>query len=231
MPIPLCFMFVKICGITQVEQGRAIADAMLRHGLADRCAIGFICVTQSKRYVSVEQLRAVVLALPKQVQTIGVFVDEGPDHVCEIVRWGGLSGVQLHGDESVDYCRGLRQLLPSTRFIKALRLRQASDLERLATYREVVDAYLIDAYHPQQAGGTGLKADWTLLQGFRPPRPWLLAGGLTPENVGDAIIDLSPDGVDLSSGVEVQPGIKDLAKVEQLLQAIESGTQTTSASV
>ncbi|MEL7085992.1 MAG: phosphoribosylanthranilate isomerase [Cyanobacteria bacterium P01_A01_bin.3] len=224
-------MFVKICGITQVEQGRAIADAMLQHGLAGQCAIGFICVTQSKRYVSAEQIRPIVLALPKQVQTIGVFVDEQMERVGDIARRCGLSGVQLHGDESVDYCRGLRELLPTTKVIKVLRLRQAAGLDRLATYRDVVDAYLIDAYHPQQAGGTGLKADWTLLQDFRPQRPWLLAGGLTPENVGEAIAALHPDGVDLSSGVEVQPGIKDLAKVEHLLQAIVGGTQAKSASV
>ena len=223
-------MFVKICGITQVEQGRAIADAMLRHGLAGQCAIGFICVTQSKRYVSAEQIRPIVLALPKQVQAIGVFVDENAERVRDIARQSGLSGVQLHGDESVDYCLALRELLPTTKFIKALRLRQASDLVRLATYRDVVDTYLIDAYHPQQAGGTGQKADWTLLHDFRPQRPWLLAGGLTPENVGEAIAAIAPDGVDLSSGVEVQPGIKDLAKVEQLLQAIGSAQQSKTVS-
>ncbi|MEM9569234.1 MAG: phosphoribosylanthranilate isomerase [Cyanobacteria bacterium P01_E01_bin.34] len=224
-------MFVKICGITQVEQGRAIADAMLQHGLADRCAIGFICVAQSKRYVSAEQIQPIVLALPRQVQTIGVFVDEQPERVCDITRRCGLSGVQLHGDESVDYCQRLRELLPTTKFIKAMRLRQAADLARLTTYDDVADAYLIDAYHPKQAGGTGLKADWTLLQDFRPLRPWLLAGGLTPENVGEAIAALAPDGVDLSSGVEVQPGIKDLAKVEHLLKVIGDGMQAKSTSV
>ena len=210
-------MFVKVCGITQVEQGRAIADAMLQKGLAGHCALGFICVAHSKRFVSPEQIRAIVLALPKQVETVGVFVDEIPDQVEEIARQCGLSGVQLHGDESVEYCNALRELLPNTKLIKALRLRKASDLDCLETYHDVVDAYLIDAYHPQQLGGTGLKADWSLLQDFRPQRPWLLAGGLTPENVGEALASLQLDGIDLSSGVEVQPGIKDLAKVEQLL--------------
>ncbi|MGK7913828.1 MAG: phosphoribosylanthranilate isomerase [Synechococcus sp.] len=217
-------MFVKICGITQVEQGRAIADAMLQHGLAGQCAIGFICVTQSKRYVSAEHIRPIVLALPKQVQAIGVFVNESSERICDIVQRCGLSGVQLHGDESVDDCQALRDLLPTTKLIKALRLQQASDLDLLATYGDVVDAFLIDAYHSQQAGGTGLKADWTLLHDFHPQRPWLLAGGLTPKNVREAIAALAPDGVDLSSGVEVQPGIKDLAKVEQLLKQIECST-------
>lgn len=213
-------MFVKICGITQVEQGRAIAQAFLQHGLDGKCAIGFICTSQSKRFLAPERIREIVASLPAGVETIGVFVDESSEQVAATVLYAGLSGVQLHGNESEEYCRNLRGVLVKQKIVKALRLKKAIELEHLLRYRNVVDAYLIDAYHPQQAGGTGLKADWTLLRGFAPDRPWLLAGGLTPENVKEAIAVLNPNGIDVSSGVEITPGIKDLQKVELLLESI-----------
>ena len=218
-------MFVKICGITGVKQGQEIGRAFLDRDLAGNCAIGFICVSRSKRYVSPEYIRAIVRGLPPEIETIGVFVDEQSQRVVEIARHCSLSGIQLHGNESVDYCQTLRESLPQAKFIKALRLRKFADLDRLHTYSGAVDRLLIDAYHPQQAGGTGLKADWSLLQGFHPPLPWILAGGLTPDNVTEAITILHPDGIDLSSGVEVRPGIKDLAKVERLLDVLNAVAQ------
>ena len=218
-------MFVKICGIARVEQGQAIARAFLERNFAGNCAIGFICAPQSKRFVSPERIQAIVQNLPPVVETIGVFVDEQSQRVVEIADRCRLSGIQLHGNESVDYCQTLRESRPQIELIKAVRLRQPTDLEHLQTYRGAIDRFLIDAYHPQQAGGTGLKADWSLLQGFRPPLPWLLAGGLTPDNVAEAIATLHPDGIDVSSGVEEQPGIKDLAKVEQLLGVLSTLAQ------
>ncbi|WP_017327214.1 phosphoribosylanthranilate isomerase [Synechococcus sp. PCC 7336] len=215
-------MFVKICGITQVDQGVAIARAFQRYGMAGRCGLGFISVLASKRYVAPEQAAAIVEAVPPGVETIGVFAGETCDRVVEIAAQTALSGVQLHGNESPDYCRSLRRALPHIRLIKALRLRQQDDLAQLEAYGDEVDTYLIDAYHPQQLGGTGIAADWSLLKGFRPLLPWMLAGGLTPENVRQAIATAVPDGIDLSSGVERQPGLKDLDRVEQLLSVVQA---------
>jgi phosphoribosylanthranilate isomerase len=104
--------------------------------------------------------------------------------------------------------------------IKAFRVRSAETLELLQQYVGFVDTLLLDAYDPNLLGGTGHTIDWSLLQGFRSDCPWLLAGGLTPENISNALERLAPDGIDLSSGVEIAPGNKDLRKVEQLFEAL-----------
>ena len=215
-------MFVKICGITQVRQGVDIAQMMLAAQFRDRCGLGFICYPPSKRFVSCDRIRAIVSALPQGVETVGVFVDESMAAIADCVRLAQLGSVQLHGAESPEYCLHLRESIPNIRLIKALRLRQKQDLQQLDRYKDCADMFLIDAYHPQQMGGTGSTADWSLLQGFDPGKPWLLAGGLTPTNALEALSTVRPDGIDLSSGVEVQPGIKDLALVRQLLRALNS---------
>lgn len=206
-------LFVKVCGLTQPEQARAIAEM----GVS---AIGLIAVPASPRYVTPEQMRAIAAAVPQPTHTIGVFVDETPDAIADIVRATGITGIQLHGRETLADCAALKTALPEILLIKAFRLRQSSDLEAIDPYIPYVDAILIDAYHPTLAGGTGLTADWTLLENVRFDKPWLLAGGLTPANVSEALTSLTPDGIDLSSGVEFSPGHKDLARVRHLLDAL-----------
>jgi len=127
--------------------------------------------------------------------------------------------VQLHGDETAEYCDRLRELLPGIEIIKALRVKTPETLATAAVYAVRVDTLLLDAYHPEQLGGTGKTIDWMMLSEFRPQCPWLLAGGLTPDNILNAIdsaIGNNFSGVDLSSGVEIAPGDKDLTKVAQL---------------
>jgi phosphoribosylanthranilate isomerase len=129
--------------------------------------------------------------------------------------------VQLHGTESIEFCQELRQALPETEIIKAWRVRSPADLDLIQTYSEVVDSFLLDAYHPNALGGTGQKLDWELLEAFKPSIPWFLAGGLTPDNIHMALSHLQPDGIDLSSGVEISPGQKDLASVDRLFANLE----------
>jgi len=202
-------MRIKICGITQPEQGREIAAA-------GATALGFICVSASPRYVTPEQIRAVTQQLPPDVNRIGVFADAGLDDIVNTAIVGELSGLQLHGKESPQFCQQLHQRLPQLEIIKALRIRQTSDLTLTPAYEPVVDALLLDAYHPDQLGGTGQTLDWSALKTFRPAKPWFLAGGLNPDNIQTALTQLKPDGIDLSSGVEHAPGDKDLEKVQQL---------------
>lgn len=206
---------VKICGIMQPEQGRAIATA-------GATALGFICVPASPRYVTPEQIRAVTQQLPPGVDCIGVFADAALDVISTAITLGPLSGVQLHGQESPAFCRQLRQAAPQVEIIKALRIRQTSDLTLAQAYEPVVDALLLDAYHPDQLGGTGQTLDWEALKAFRPGRPWFLAGGLNPENIQTALTQLHPNGIDLSSGVERTPGDKDLTKVRLLFEQLRS---------
>ncbi|NJK58180.1 MAG: phosphoribosylanthranilate isomerase [Pleurocapsa sp. SU_5_0] len=207
-------MRVKICGITQIEQGKAIVNLG-----AD--SIGFICVPESPRYVTPDRLKAIADSLPSKTVKVGVFANHGVIEIISVVEQAHLSAIQLHGAESPEFCRQLRQkTAPEIELIKALRLKSAASLAQTSAYLDCVDTLLLDAYHPQMLGGTGHTINWQDLAQFKPAIPWLLAGGLTPNNIGEALSHLQPDGVDLSSGVERSPGDKDLAKVAQLFAAI-----------
>ncbi|HBE21814.1 MAG TPA: phosphoribosylanthranilate isomerase [Cyanobacteria bacterium UBA11149] len=206
-------MRIKICGITKPEQGNAIAKL-------GATALGFICVASSPRYVTPKQIKSIVENLEVSVDKIGVFVNSQIEEICKIVMETGLTGVQLHGNESPEFCTKLRQLLPKIEIIKALRIKTRESLQEADNYANYVDTLLLDAYHPQQLGGTGITLDWQTLAEFPANYPWFLAGGLTPDNILDALKLLKPTGIDLSSGVEVSPGDKDLAKVALLLEAI-----------
>ncbi|WP_026099948.1 phosphoribosylanthranilate isomerase [Fortiea contorta] len=209
-------MRVKICGITQPQQSVAIASL-------GATALGFICVPSSPRYVSAVQIFAATKLLPDNVDKIGVFANASILEIIQTVVNSGLTGVQLHGDESVKFCYQLRQFLPQVEIIKALRIRNFQDLDQIDSYIKYIDTLLLDAYHPQQLGGTGQTLDWSLLEKFNPPRPWFLAGGLTPDNILAALNQVNPNGIDLSSGVERSPGDKDLDKVAQLFEKLRNG--------
>lgn len=208
-------MRVKICGITQPQQSLAIANL-------GATALGFICVPTSPRYVTIEQIQAAVAPLPDHIDKIGVFANSSILQISETVQTSKLTGVQLHGDETPEFCDQLRQILPNIEIIKALRVRNLQQLETTANYIDYVDTLLLDAYHPQQLGGTGKTLDWEMLQAYKPSRPWFLAGGLTPDNILTALSQIHPDGIDLSSGVERSPGDKDLDKVELLFARLKS---------
>ncbi|MCC5899523.1 MAG: phosphoribosylanthranilate isomerase [Phormidium sp. BM_Day4_Bin.17] len=203
-------MRIKICGITQASQGRAIVQA-------GATALGFICVQASPRYITPAAISELCLSLPK-CDRIGVVANASLEEIVALVSQAPLTGIQLHGDESPEFCRALHERLPEQELIKALRIRQTSDLNQGDRYQTVVDSLLLDAYHPQQLGGTGKTLDWRALQSFQPPIPWFLAGGLTPDNITEALTKLHPQGIDLSSGVERSPGDKDLDKVNALFQ-------------
>lgn len=220
---------VKICGITTPEQGQAIA-----HLGAD--LLGFICVPASPRYVTPANIRAIAQTLPHSTQRIGVFVNATLETIVATVATGDLTGVQLHGEESPEFCDHLRQALAMAQrsdripaatkifLIKAFRLQHPAQVAQTEGYGDRVDAFLLDAYHPTHHGGTGLTLDWQPLQTFAPPVPWFLAGGLTPENVQAAIALAQPHGIDLSSGVEHSPGQKDLQKVAHLFAQLRSAS-------
>lgn len=222
-------MRIKICGITKPEQGRAIAQL-------GATALGFICVRSSPRYVTPEQIRRIVEALPVEalpsasahsfhgsagmVDRVGVFADAALDEIASIVAMSGLNAVQLHGDESPEFCGQVRDLLPQVEVIKALRVRDRQTLHQCDRYQSQVNTLLLDAYHPTLLGGTGHTLNWESLQSFTFSRPWLLAGGLTPDNVAAALAQLHPEGIDLSSGVETAPGDKDLQQVARLMETL-----------
>ncbi len=195
-------MFVKICGITN-ERDALLAVAMG----AD--AVGFV-FAPSPRQIAPNVARDIARRLPGEILTIGVFRDEAPKRILEIVNSIGIRGVQLHGHESPAEAKWLSQRVPFV--IQAF---AAGDrmLERVDEYE--VDALMIDSAVP----GSGRTFDWSLAEAIPDDRPFILAGGLTPENVADAIGSLMPWGVDVSSGVESSPGNKDALKVMRFINA------------
>ena len=213
-------MRVKICGITKPEQGKAIANL-------GATALGFICVPSSPRFVSIAQIKTIVTILPPEVDRIGVFVNAQPKDISLAVATAGLTGVQLHGDESPEFCQKLREQLPKVEIIKALRVKTVESLSRANAYSNCAHTLLLDAYHPHLLGGTGQTLHWQSLKAFRPSLPWFLAGGLTPENILAALREVDPSGIDLSSGVERAPGDKDLDRVTRLFQILTRDSPIT----
>ena len=211
-------MRVKICGITKIKQGQEIAALGAN-------SIGFICVERSPRYITPDKIKAIAQSLPAKTDKVGVFANHSLSEITTVVEKANLTSVQLHGKELPDFCDRLRsEIAPEIEIIKAFRIKTADSLKETTEYTNCVDTLLLDAYHPQMLGGTGETIDWQDLKDFKPSLPWLLAGGLTPDNVTKALLRLQPNGIDLSSGVERSPGDKDLNKVAQLFEAIASSS-------
>jgi phosphoribosylanthranilate isomerase len=196
-------MFVKICGITRVED--AVAAAELG---AD--AIGFIFWPGSPRFVDPYRARRIAAALPRMVRTVGVFVDQPVDYIAGVANLVRLFAVQLHGDETPHAVAAVGR--PAIKSIKP----GASRLEEWPSNVTL----LLDAHDPVKKGGTGTAVDWNAAAAIAAKRPVLLAGGLTPDNIADAIACVRPFGVDVSSGVETSPGVKNHARMQALFKAI-----------
>ncbi len=212
-----CLVRVKICGLRDPRQAAAIAAMGVD-------AIGVVAVPGSPRFLAVDHRPAVFAAARGEragVQGVLVTADPGEFELPTLRAGLGHAVVQLHGSESVERCAALRrQLGPEIALWKALRIRSKEDLRRAEEYAGVVDALLLDAWVPDQLGGTGQAIPTAWLEGFAPALPWWLAGGLSPETVATALKACQPDGVDVSSGVEDRPGWKNLARVELLLDAL-----------
>ncbi|MGP0129379.1 MAG: phosphoribosylanthranilate isomerase [cyanobacterium endosymbiont of Rhopalodia musculus] len=207
-------MRIKICGITQLSQGKAIAQL-------GATMLGFICVHKSPRYISPVQIQAVIKELPTTVGCIGVFANASLLEIEEVLNQTELTGIQLHGNESPRFCRQIKQRFSHLELIKAFRIKTSQSLRAIPAYFDEVDTLLLDAHHPNLLGGTGHTLNWEILERFKPPLPWLLAGGLTPNNIGQSLTRLDPTGIDLSSGVERSPGNKNLTKVAELFALLQ----------
>ncbi len=196
---------VKICGITNEADALAATEAG-----AD--ALGLMFYEPSPRNISLKAAAEIARKLPPFVIKVGVFVNAPEDVVLRAIGECGLNIVQFHGDETPDYC----QLFP-VMTVKAFRIRDAESLKALPDYP--TDAWLLDAYVADKLGGTGAKFNWDLaVEAQKLGRPIFLAGGLTPENVGEAVRKVRPYAVDVSSGVEASPGKKDHEKVRKFIR-------------
>jgi len=196
---------VKICGITNLE------DASIAVKLGAN-ALGFI-FAPSPRQITPQKARAIIRAIPSFVKTVGVFVNEAPATIREVIQHCGLDLVQLHGDESPAFCE---ELMPCT--IKALRIKDESSLQKGRAYHGKVRALLLDTYSKEKAGGTGKTFDWDFAIKIKKMGiPIILSGGLGPSNIDLAIHTVRPYAVDVNSGVEKCPGKKSHILIKALM--------------
>jgi phosphoribosylanthranilate isomerase len=196
---------VKICGITRVEDGLAAAQAGAH-------AIGLVFHRASPRCIAPDAAAAIVARLPPFVTAVGLFVDAEPAQVRAVLDAVPLQLLQFHGDEPPDYCSAF-----GLGYLKAIRVRPGVDLLQCANRYATAQGLLLDTYDPASAGGTGLSFDWGLIPA-RLPLPIVLAGGLTPDNVGEAVRQVRPWAVDVSSGVERAKGIKDAGRIAAFIR-------------
>ena len=209
----------KICGITRVQDIKAVVDAG-----AD--AIGFVFFPPSPRSVNKAEAIALVQAVPTYVQVVGLFVNATADEIAEILKDVHLDILQFHGDESPEQCQQIANHV-RRRWYKAIQVKpdatSAEMIETIQQYQQVgASAMLLDAWHPELKGGTGHRFDWT--QFPKLDIPLILAGGLTPENVEDAIHTTGAYAVDVSGGVESSKGIKDQQLIELFMQGVQRGS-------
>ena len=200
---------IKICGITNLEDALCAAACG-----AD--AVGFIFHPPSPRYITPEQAREIIAALPGNIVKVGVFVNRDAGEVAQTFEDCGLDLIQLHGDESPEYCRRF----PRERVIKAVFHQTPEELGALVAYD--VRAFLVDFREADRYGGTGKRADWKFAAKLGEAYPLILAGGLNSENIGEALAAVAPGAVDINSGIEKSPGIKDHDRMRRIIGMIRN---------
>ena len=208
---------IKICGITKTSQARSIAQFRVN-------AIGVIGVKNSPRFVPEEECIKIFNEIEKvslSIEKVFVIANEKLETIKSIInRSIKPSVIQLHGNESVDYCNELKKEFPKIKLWKAFRLKSINDLINVSKYEENIDAILLDAWDEKSLGGTGNRIPIELLINKTFKTPWILAGGISAEIIPEIFSKLRPDGIDASSQIEISPGIKDIKKVESLVREI-----------
>jgi phosphoribosylanthranilate isomerase len=211
MEIKLNTPQIKICGLTRMEDALACADLGAN-------AVGFVFYAKSPRYLTPEKAGAIIAALPENVLPVGVFVDASIDAIVDIVTFFGIKAVQLHGNESPRFVEDL--LFLKIPIIKVLYMKGDPSVENAFLYN--ASSFLIECEKGTLPGGNAIQWKWEDAGDFGEHFPFILAGGLTPDNVSSAIRSAKPDVVDVSSGVETTPGIKDIKKIRQFIHNVKN---------
>lgn len=209
---------VKICGLRAPETLSAAIESGARF-------VGFVFYPPSPRNIAADTAKELSLQIPTGVRAVGLFVDPTDEHLSDTISIVPLDMIQLHGNESAERVKEIKERFAMP-VMKAINLREASDLDNISDYEAVADWLLFDS-KPETAdlpGGTGERFDWSLLAGKTFSKPWMLSGGLTADNVSEALSQLSPDAVDISSGVESARGVKDAEKIKAFIEAVKSST-------
>lgn len=206
---------VKICGIKEPDALRAAIDAGARF-------VGFVFYPKSVRYVEPDIAKELALQVSTGVRSVGLFVEPSDDRLDEVLGKVQLDMIQLHGGESPERVAEIKARY-GVDVMVAVWINSATDLELVPAYEEAADWILFDTLSDSgQYGGTGESFDWSILSGYEGKKPWMLAGGLTPESVGQALKVCSPNAVDVSSGVEETRGVKSPEKIKAFIEAVKA---------
>jgi len=197
-------IYIKICGITEVDDAVKIAELGVN-------ALGFIFYPKSKRYISPDKAKEIIDCLPPFINTVGVFVNEKKESVIDVLNRCPIDILQFHGDETPEYCRQFDR-----RIIKVFRVNK--DFSFDGFFKFPASAFLLDSLVTGEYGGTGVVFDWDVAVKAKKYGKIILSGGLNPENLSSAVAKVNPYGVDISSGVEIKPGKKDISKVKEIVK-------------
>ena len=209
---------VKICGITSIEQAVQVAELGAN-------AIGIISVDESPRYISSEKKKEIFKSLKDlypNIERVSVVKDIPIDLIIKsFLGEPNETIIQLHGDEDIDYCQKLKQLIPNVGLWKAFRIKNKKDLDKIKPYENFIDAILLDSWNKETYGGSGKRIKQKYLEDLSFSKPWWIAGGVSTEWIGEILKNIKPNGIDISSSIEISPGIKDLEKTKQIIKKIK----------
>jgi len=216
--MPKTNTLVKICGLTSEEQALQIAKLGVN-------AIGIISVEESPRYISADIKKKIFQTLERvypKIERISVVQNCPIDLIIKnFLGRPSETIIQLHGDEDIDYCKKIRKEIPNIGLWKAFRIRTEKDLDKIKPFEDFVDAILLDSWNRETYGGSGKKIQSFYLKNLKFSKPWWLAGGISIEWIDEILNEIKPDGLDISSSIEISPGLKDLKKTEGLINYLK----------
>ena len=217
--MPKSNTLVKICGLTSEEQALQIAKLGAN-------AIGIISVEESPRYISAENKKKIFKSLESfypDIDRVSVVQNCPIDLIIEnFLGKPSENIIQLHGDEDIDYCKKIRERIPNISIWKAFRIKTATDLDKIKPFEDFVDAVLLDSWNNETYGGSGKKIKSMYLKNLKFSKPWWLAGGISIEWIDEILNDIKPHGLDISSSIEISPGLKDIKKTEALIKFLKN---------
>jgi len=216
--MPKTNTLVKICGLTSEEQALQVAKLGAH-------AIGIISVEESPRYVSPEIKKKIFKTLESfypKIHRVSVVQNSPVDLIIKnFLGNPSETIIQLHGDEDIDYCKKIREKIPNIGLWKAFRIKTEKDLDKIQPFENFVDAILLDSWNEKTYGGSGEKIKSTYLKNLQFSKPWWLAGGISIKWIDEILNEIKPNGLDISSSVEISPGLKDIKKTEELLRFLK----------
>ena len=217
--MPKTNTLVKICGLTTEEQALQVAKSGAN-------AIGIISAKESPRYISAEIKKKIfktLRSLYPKIERVSVVQNCPIDLIIKNFLGNPTETIiQLHGDEDIDYCKKIREKIPNIGLWKAFRIKTEKDIDKIKPFEDFVDAILLDSWNKETYGGSGKKINSIYLKNLQFSKPWWLAGGISIEWIDEILTDFNPDGLDISSSIEISPGYKDIKKTENIFKLLKS---------